>query len=546
MATTIYVFCEHCGTINEIKTISNATKIETLWEKAVKGSVCEVCASSFPCDYREEYKKYIATGSDWLKYHREHSPGNGRLGACFNKLGADTTTGFKSEFRKECIEKAEYSIFSRLEENLKKNNLNEKKEVSKVCFDDLDSLKSHVKLLIDLEAEEFFLKKQIAQMTQQKRDTICTLAETAKRTKKAADTRFENKVKKIKEEFKKSKEEKQNSIKDRKKAFEAIVWESIVGKTKPVKPNFLALATPIKPIEPIPQKPGLFNKKRVLKENEEAEQRYRTAMQQYQAVLLQNEENEKKNEEMEAAYRASLAEFQEAVKLAEKEEKERMQKDIEQLENELAEAKQKFKDAEKELKEKHKNSLNGILLAIHDTPLFDLSLEKLEEDFIKVCKEKEAVYSLNAIYPTYRGLIPLTSFYEYLNSGRCKELEGSDGAYNLYEAECRANIISTVFIKIEEINQKQVILIKTLTEVNERLEKSKNLIEKAHNAVNKKKLDKREKILFLKQRKQEAEEKGKIESKDDLRLYFDFIAEEETYRSKLFEVAKQFTTQFSD
>lgn len=34
-------------------------------------------------------------------------------------------------------------------------------------------------------------------------------------------------------------------------------------------------------------------------------------------------------------------------------------------------------------------------------------------------------------------------FYEYLISGRCSQLEGHEGAYNLYESEARMQVIIT-------------------------------------------------------------------------------------------------------
>ena len=43
----------------------------------------------------------------------------------------------------------------------------------------------------------------------------------------------------------------------------------------------------------------------------------------------------------------------------------------------------------------------------------------------------------------------MTTMYEYFASGRCSELTGPDGAYNLYEAELRQNLI---------INKRDVII----------------------------------------------------------------------------------------
>lgn len=50
-------------------------------------------------------------------------------------------------------------------------------------------------------------------------------------------------------------------------------------------------------------------------------------------------------------------------------------------------------------------------------------------------------YSLDVIYPKYRNFIAISSFYEYLCSGRCDKLEGHEGAYNIFEQELRQEII---------------------------------------------------------------------------------------------------------
>lgn len=51
------------------------------------------------------------------------------------------------------------------------------------------------------------------------------------------------------------------------------------------------------------------------------------------------------------------------------------------------------------------------------------------------------LYNQNIIHPKYRSLTAISQFYEYFDTGRCTELEGPDGAYNLYENELRQNII---------------------------------------------------------------------------------------------------------
>lgn len=70
---------------------------------------------------------------------------------------------------------------------------------------------------------------------------------------------------------------------------------------------------------------------------------------------------------------------------------------------------------------------------------------KVYEDILRT---KEKLYARNIIYPTYRNLVSVSMFYDYLQSGRCTTLEGHEGAYNLYEYESRMNII---FMKLDDI-----------------------------------------------------------------------------------------------
>lgn len=47
----------------------------------------------------------------------------------------------------------------------------------------------------------------------------------------------------------------------------------------------------------------------------------------------------------------------------------------------------------------------------------------------------DSYYSLNIIHKNYRDLTAVSSFYQYLDSERCYQLTGPDGAYNKYEDE---------------------------------------------------------------------------------------------------------------
>ena len=83
----------------------------------------------------------------------------------------------------------------------------------------------------------------------------------------------------------------------------------------------------------------------------------------------------------------------------------------------------------------------------------------LEKPLKETKENLEKVYAKNTIYPKYRNLPALTSIYEYYVTGRCEELSGPYGAYNLYEDEVRKDKIisqlNTVIANLEQIKQNQ-------------------------------------------------------------------------------------------
>lgn len=82
-------------------------------------------------------------------------------------------------------------------------------------------------------------------------------------------------------------------------------------------------------------------------------------------------------------------------------------------------------------------------------------------------------YNQNIIFPKYRNMVAITTINEYLMSGRCYELEGPDGAYNLYELELRQNIIigqlSAIVDSLEQIKSNQFSLYQELAKANDTL-----------------------------------------------------------------------------
>lgn len=79
-------------------------------------------------------------------------------------------------------------------------------------------------------------------------------------------------------------------------------------------------------------------------------------------------------------------------------------------------------------------------------------------------------YSADIVFPKYRNLPALTSIYEYLSSGRCEDLTGPVGAYNIYESEVRQNMVisqlSAIVSNLEKIRQNQYTLYEEFCKIN--------------------------------------------------------------------------------
>ena len=83
----------------------------------------------------------------------------------------------------------------------------------------------------------------------------------------------------------------------------------------------------------------------------------------------------------------------------------------------------------------------------------------------------EKFYASDVIYPKYRTLPALTSIYEYFMTGRCTELTGPHGAYNLYEDELRKDTVisqlNTVIENLEQIRHNQYMLYQQVKAIQE-------------------------------------------------------------------------------
>lgn len=93
--------------------------------------------------------------------------------------------------------------------------------------------------------------------------------------------------------------------------------------------------------------------------------------------------------------------------------------------------------------------------AVKRNQAIESELNKLEKQIRESEEVLDKLYAMNVLHPKYRNLTAASIILEYLETGRCSELTGHEGAYNLYESELRQNLIiaklDVVIQKLDEL-----------------------------------------------------------------------------------------------
>lgn len=247
---------------------------------------------------------------------------------------------------------------------------------------------------------------------------------------------------------------------------------SACEKTEIAQPNVPMPSMPKKPTEPLYATPGFFNKKRVLAENEQLKLQY---------------------EQTYAQYEADMEEYKQALVIREQKIIQLMKRQEEQHTKDVDDARKKVKNAEDKLS-KAEASLQETFAAIQELATPEKAYKLIRDDEIRQTEEllekaihcKHQLYDCGIIFMKYHNLVAISTFYEYLMSGRCTSLEGANGAYNIYEAEVRANTIidqlNGVLESLEKVKENQYMIYQSIQRVNSnlyRLEDSMNTMSKS-------------------------------------------------------------------
>lgn len=128
---------------------------------------------------------------------------------------------------------------------------------------------------------------------------------------------------------------------------------------------------------------------------------------------------------------------------------------------------------------------NEITLYQKQANILESEMEELDKKYDELCDTLNAYYDLNIIYPKYRNFVAISTFYEYLLSGRCNTLEGHGGAYDTFEYESKLNhIIVQLDHVINSLDQIQSNQYQLYTAIENGFSQSNALFESVANGIN--------------------------------------------------------------
>ena len=253
-----------------------------------------------------------------------------------------------------------------------------------------------------------------------------------------------------------------------------LIFSIILEKPKkPSKPTFNV----VEPKVPTYLKPNIFNKKKIAKENEILKYNYELDLKHYEKKLKEyNEKIEK--------YKEDIIKYKEEILKCEEEDlrlnKEKYLEELEKYNIEKEKLLINLNQKNEELQclnkdyNQEKETILSKNLKYNEVQAIIYEMNYITSIIEKNIKLKNDLYSKGIIYIKYRDYVSLARFCDYLLSGRCSELEGADGAYNIYEQEIRTdNIIDKldrIELSLEEIKDNQIHIYNELVKINHSLD----------------------------------------------------------------------------
>lgn len=334
---------------------------------------------------------------------------------------------------------------------------------------DPELLKSYILHIVQLENSIMTLEKQLLDVYFHKIiNGMLVEAVDYKTTldiRTAALGKFRKQVEKATEKSEKLENDYQHCL--------TLVKNQRIKNQRNVQPKIPSAAQPQKPQPPELKKPGLFNKKKV-------EERNRELTAQYEAAL--------------AAYGSEVARLQKEAKEQQKQLLTEMQHDVDEARKKadaakeaLDKAQRQLAEAEADVEEKCAEAVARPTPASEAQKILDNETAQTMELLQKSIAARNELYAAGIVFGKYQNAVALSSFYEYLVSGRCEKLEGTNGAYNLYESEVRANRVieqlDTVIDSLEQIKSNQYMMYSAMCSMKKELAQLNETMNSALTAI---------------------------------------------------------------
>ena len=149
-------------------------------------------------------------------------------------------------------------------------------------------------------------------------------------------------------------------------------------------------------------------------------------------------------------------------------------RDLEEYDKALDAANQKYQEDlvlyRKECEAAQEEYNKAYAIAVQNFAIAKEAVSQLDLPFKETKEALQQLYSKDIIFPKYRNMVAMCTMYEYFVTGRCTELGGPDGAYNMYETELRQNLIinhlDTIVDNLENIKQNQYTLYQEMCKTN--------------------------------------------------------------------------------
>ena len=326
-------------------------------------------------------------------------------------------------------------------------------------------LKRYLKQLINLEMDIYSISKRLHQLYNRQEDLNRENVLFVFVNQRESEADYQNQSERLIQE--------RDRVKGILDNIENVHPRDSLSLQHPTKPRMPV--KPIKPYEPSLSKANLFNKKRINEENDRLKKQYSEAMEKYSKELsAYNSECEK----IEADYRTECERIDAQYSKKIEEYRQKYLDELDDLEKSLAEAKKVYNNKIQATSLPYYSFISGLL---------EKEISQAKESLKEFVLARKAYYDNDIVFSKYRNVVALSSFYEYLIAGRCTSLEGTNGAYNLYEAESRADMIITqlseVVASLDEIKKNQYLIYSQVSETNKNLQKLNKTMDSALNSL---------------------------------------------------------------